>query len=297
MSIPTHSNLISAEELASEGLDKLSRKNRLIVDCRFSLATPDKGWAEYMDGHIPGAYYAHLDNDLSGPLTASSGRHPLPELSRWTYLLNRWGVDHDTQVVVYDHETGAIAARLWWMLRWSGHFNVALLDGGYQAWQEAGLPISVQIPEFVDTNTSIDLKVDSSLWISTHQLELELELPKSVLVDARSAERFHGITEPIDPVAGRIPGAVNMPLEENLSKDGRFLSADDLRSRFTKNIEGCKAKNNQSEVIHMCGSGVTACHNILAMEIAGLTGSRLYVGSWSEWIRDPDRPIVHDRQI
>ncbi len=295
MSIPKYSNLISAEQLASESLNRVSRKNWLIVDCRFSLAAPDLGWAEYLDSHIPGAYYAHLDNDLSGPLTASSGRHPLPELSQWKRLIGRWGVDHDTQVVVYDHGTGATAARLWWMLRWSGHFNVALLDGGYRAWQEAGLPISVQKPEFVDINTAIDFKVDSSLWISTPQLELEL--PKSILVDARSAERFHGITEPIDPVAGHIPGALNMPLEENLGKDGKFLSADELRSRFTKNIEGCKAKKNQSDVIHMCGSGVTACHNILAMEIAGLTGSRLYVGSWSEWIRDPGRPIAHDRQI
>ncbi len=295
MSIPTYNNLVSAEELAAKSLNKLWPKNWLIVDCRFSLAAPDQGWAEYIDGHIPGAYYAHLDNDLSGPVTASSGRHPLPELSQWSHLLNKLGINPHTQVVVYDHGTGAIASRLWWMLRWSGHFNVALLDGGYQAWQEAELPVSVIIPNLVDANTSIDFKSDPSLWISTHQLEVEL--PKAALVDARSAERFHGITEPIDPVAGHIPGAVNMPLEENLGKDGRFLSADDLRNRFTNIIEGCKVNNNQSDVIHMCGSGVTACHNILAMEIAGLTGSRLYVGSWSEWIRDPDRPVTLNRQI
>ncbi len=282
--------LISAEILSEKlgGFSEIS--DWIVIDCRFSLANPDSGRAEYQNGHIPGARYAHLDNDLSSPQTESSGRHPLPEKSKWISTMESWGIRPDSQVVVYDHGSGAVAARLWWMMRWSGHMSVALLDGGFRAWQESGLPVTNEIRRVKRTTYPSDLSLNQDLWITTDQLENELN--DIILIDARSAERFDGIAEPIDPVAGHIPGAINMPLEANLGVDEKFLPADQLRERFIDLAGAIDSQKEFSGIVHMCGSGVTACHNILAMEIAGLPGSRLYVGSWSEWIRDPRREVV-----
>jgi thiosulfate/3-mercaptopyruvate sulfurtransferase len=290
MPIEPFSTLISAETLSEKLRESPKKSDWVVIDCRFSLLKPDSGRVEYQNGHIPGAQYAHLDNDLSSPQYESSGRHPLPARSQWISRLESWGVRPDSQVIVYDHGSGAVAARLWWMLRWSGHMSVALLDGGFGAWRQAGLPDTTEIPEIKQTTYPAGIALDQNLWISTQQLESELS--EITLLDVRNAERFDGISEPIDPVAGHIPGAINMPLADNLNDDAKFLSPDRLRERFTKLSGISETQRERSRIVHMCGSGVTACHNILAMEIAGLPGSRLYVGSWSEWIRDPRRRVV-----
>lgn len=284
--------LISAARLFEIITEYPGQENWVIVDCRFSLADPDQGIEEYKNGHLPGAFYAHLDNDLSAPPSEASGRHPLPEPADWISTLESWGLSPQSQVVVYDHGPGAVAARLWWMLRWCGHRRVALLDGGFRNWQEAGLPIETEIPQRHQASRLTNYAVEGGLWIDTQQLIHEL--PNITLLDARSPERFYGRSEPIDPVAGHIPGAINMPLEKNLDRDGKFLPAGRLRQRFMKLGALEEDPQNKAGIVHMCGSGVTACHNMLAMEIAGLTGSRLYVGSWSEWIRDSKRPVATD---
>ncbi|MGI9316011.1 MAG: sulfurtransferase [bacterium] len=286
----TFGTLITAEQLLERVIEPAALLDWVIIDCRFSLANPEQGYSEYKQGHIPGAFYAHLDNDLSGTLTETSGRHPLPFESTWLAQLATWGINPQSQVVVYDHGSGAIAARLWWMLRWSGHSQVALLDGGFKAWQENKLPVSIDKPSITDLVHQAEFTFDHGLWVSTTQLEVAL--PEITLIDARSADRFNGISEPIDPVAGHIPGAISMPLEDNIDQGEEFLPADRLRERFAKLALVEAGETKRSEIVHMCGSGVTACHNILAMEVAGLSGSRLYVGSWSEWIRDPHRAVA-----
>lgn len=282
--------LISARQLSETIIEHPERDNWIIVDCRFSLADPEQGIKEYKTGHLPGAFYAHLDNDLSAPTSKATGRHPLPNPASWFSTLQSWGLNPQSQVIVYDHGSGAVAARLWWMLRWSGHRRVALLDGGFRSWQEAGLPVETETAQRHQESHLTSYAADDALWIDTQQLIDEL--PRITLLDARSPERFYGRSEPIDPVAGHIPGAINIPLEQNLDQNGKFLPAGRLRQRFLKLGGLGENLQNQVDIVHMCGSGVTACHNILAMEIAGLTGSRLYVGSWSEWIRDPTRPIA-----
>jgi len=268
--------------------DRLGDPDWRVFDCRFDLA--DTGWGErkYDESHLPGAIYAHLDRDLSGPITPTSGRHPLPDpglLCRW---LGQHAVRNDTQVVVYDDSGGTMAVRLWWLLRWLGHQRVALLDGGWQAWTQAGLPTQKTLPRPVAATRFRCLPdwqqvVDSDKILRQHREGGNALL----LMDARSAERYRGEVEPIDPVAGHVPGAINLPLQQNLAADGRFMPAASLRSLYDQALAGRPAR----DVVLMCGSGVTACHNLLAMEIAGLPGGRLYAGSWSEWIRDPGRPV------
>ena len=257
----------------------------VVVDCRFNLLEPEAGRRAYREHHLPGARYAHLDTDLSGPITPKSGRHPLPDPAQLAQKLGKWGIDHRSQVVAYDDLGGMLAAaRLWWLLRWLGHEAVAVLDGGLPAWRDAGLPLTAELP--VVSATRFDARPDDRLWLTTAQVQA---LPSDyVVLDARGAARYRGEIEPIDPVAGHIPGAVNLPTDGHLTPEGGFLPKGELRARFDAVLPG----RPPAAVVHSCGSGVTACHNLLAMAAAGLHGSRLYPGSWSEWIRDPRRPVA-----
>lgn len=278
----SYSTLISAAELAQH----LGSPTWVVVDCRFSLADLSAGEEAYRAGHIPGAHYAHLDRDLSGPVTPTSGRHPLPDTAKLAQRLGEWGITEHTQVVAYDDAGGAFAARLWWLLRFLGHDRVAVLDGGYSAWTRGGHPASTDVAEprpgvFVPS-------ADPSQWITSAALEGLVADGSIKLIDARDPERFQGEVEPIDSVAGHVPGAVNLPFKQNLTAEGTFQSPEALRARFAVHAEG----RNPETIVHMCGSGVTACHNVLAMEHAGIGGSRLYAGSWSEWIRDGSRPVT-----
>jgi thiosulfate/3-mercaptopyruvate sulfurtransferase len=273
--------LLEPEELAA----LLGNPRCAILDCRFDIARPGWGAQAYAQGHLPGAIYADLDRDLSGPVTPQSGRHPLPEPARFATTLGLWGIDAGVQVVAYDQAGGAYAARLWWMLRWMGHFDVAVLNGGFAAWQRAGLPVSRAAPGHA-ARKFIGHSRDREV-VTTVELQSALKNGEVGLVDARGADRFAGHNETIDPVAGHVPGAVSHPFMDNLDEQGRFLAAETLRRNWLATLRGRSAR----EVVSMCGSGVTACQNLLALEIAGLPGARLYGGSWSEWIRDPSRPV------
>lgn len=264
----------------------LSRPGLAVLDCRFELADPDRGAAEYAKGHIPTAQYAHLERDLSGERTPQSGRHPLPDPERLALALGRWGINASMQVVAYDQGPGAYAARAWWILRWLGHEAVAVLNGGFAAWNAAGLPIETHVQRR-DTRLFVP-EVVPERQLPVAELAPLVGASSTQLIDARSADRFAGENETMDPVAGHVPGARNHPFTTNLGPDGRFLAPAELRARWEATLAGRPA----SEVIAMCGSGVTACHNLLALEHAGLKGGRLYPGSWSEWIRDPARPIA-----
>ena len=272
--------LIGASEL--NGL--LGCEDVLVVDCRFDLADPPRGRRDYDAAHVPGAVYANLDRDLSDLTRTGLGRHPLPEPDAFGRVLGHWGWTPQTQVVAYDDAAGALAAaRLWWLLRLVGHRDVAVLDGGIGAWRDAGLPlVSEQVGRF---GTRVDAPFDAQQIVSTDEL---LAKRQSIfLLDARAAPRFRGEVEPIDPVAGHIPGAHNRPFSENLQA-GRFKPAEVLRSEFSQLLGAASPQS----VVHMCGSGVTACHNVLAMEHAGLAGSRVYAPSWSGWIADRSRPVA-----
>lgn len=277
-----HKTLLSAETLKNH----LEDSDWVVFDCRFALDDPQWGIGEYQASHIPGALYAHLDRDLAAPKRPDTGRHPLPDPDAFGHWLGGNGVDASRQVVAYDQGGGAFAARLWWMLRWVGHEAVAVLDGGWPAWTAAGGPVTDEIPS--PEPATFEPDVDNGRWLTSKQLEAALRDNRVRLIDARSAERFRGDNEPIDPVAGHVPGAVNLPFAGNLDEQGRFKDPEALRRRFEAAVEG--TANDQ--VVHMCGSGVTAAHNLLAMEVAGLADSRLYAGSWSEWVADPDRPVA-----
>jgi thiosulfate/3-mercaptopyruvate sulfurtransferase len=265
---------------------QISRDDLAIFDCRFELAKVQWGEAEFAEGHLPGAFYLHLDRDLSGPMTATSGRHPLPDPHRLAARLGELGVGADSQLIACDQGNGAHAARLWWLARWIGIRNVAVLDGGIAAWRAAGLPL--ERTRAVPRPKSLAVSVDAAAWVSTDVVDELRQRPGNLLVDARGAERFAGRNETIDPIAGHVPGARNHPFHSNLGADGKFLPAGELRERFTTLLGSMPA----SSLISMCGSGVTACHTLLALEYAGIAGARLYAGSWSEWIRDPRRPIA-----
>ncbi len=279
------STLIAATELAAH----LDDPRWLIVDCRFDLMRPAAGETAYAEGHIPGAVYAHLDRDLAAPVTPASGRHPLPAPEDFARTLGRWGLTRDTQVVAYDADTGAYAARLWWLLRWAGHREVAVLDGGFKAWTSAGLPVTSDVR--ARTATHYEVHPDRSLWLDASQVDASVRSGAWRLLDARAPERFAGDVEPIDPVAGHVPGATNHPFALNLRSDGRFLPPEELRARFATSQTGI----DDAHTIAMCGSGVTACHLLLALEAAGKPGAKLYAGSWSEWIRDPARAVAKGR--
>lgn len=255
-----------------------------ICDCRFVLDDPDAGERAYRESHLPGARYVHLDRDLSGPRDGCSGRHPLPDPGVFAQRLGKLGIGAATQVVAYDQMGGMIAARLWWLLRWLGHDAVAVLNGGWQYWLEQGLPVDDAVA--APTPRAFTPKPTRAAWLGSAELELQLRQGDVCLIDARSGPRFRGEQEPLDPVAGHVPGACNRPCQDNLDAHGRMRSPVELRAVFSA------LAADPARAVHMCGSGVTACHNQLAMEVAGLSGSRLYAGSWSEWIRDPSRAVA-----
>lgn len=268
-----------------------------VVDCRFELTSPGKGRADYLAGHIPGAVYADLDRDLAAPVTAGSGRHPLPDADTFARTLGRLGIARDTHVVAYDQASGAIAARLWWMLRWLGHPSVRLLDGGFAAWQREGLPLETASPA-VEAVT-YEGRPDDRMIVTTGEIAQALATGSvPVLVDARDQARFAGRTEPIDAVAGHVPGALNFPFGTNLNAEGYWRSSDELRKAWEA-LDGlaqgpadpASSAESGSWAV-MCGSGVTACHLAVSAGLAGLAPPRLYAGSWSEWIRDPERPVI-----
>ena len=280
-----YTTVISAEELSP----RIADPDWAVVDCRFSLDNTERGRSDYLREHIPGAVYAHLDEDLSGKMIpGKTGRHPLPEIQSLAATLSAWGIDAGTQVVVYDDATGTMAARLWWLLQWAGHSNVAVLDGGWLAWTRAGLPVRSG-PESRAPKRFEPREVTGAYVTAAQVQEFRID-PRYVLLDARSGPRFRGEVEPIDPVAGHIPGAVSAPCEENVTPEGRFQPPDVLRRRFENLVKSIPPEN----VICYCGSGVTAAHNILAIARAGLGRTRLYAGSWSEWITDAARPIAKD---
>jgi thiosulfate/3-mercaptopyruvate sulfurtransferase len=277
-----HTTLISADETAAH----LKDPDWVICDCRHDLADYSAGYRAYRNGHIPGARFLHLDVDLSGPKTGLTGRHPLPHPASFSLRLGALGIDNSKQVVAYDDSGSPFAARLWWMLRWLGHERVAVLDGGWGAWQRAGLPFTVAQPEI--TAAAFNSRVQQRLAVDSTVIAANLQDHKAQVIDARAADRFRGENETLDPVAGHIPGAINRFFKLNLGEDGRFKPAATLKQEFA----GMLNSHTPETIIHQCGSGVTACHNLLAMEVAGLSGSRLYPGSWSEWVSDRRRPVA-----
>jgi thiosulfate/3-mercaptopyruvate sulfurtransferase len=271
------SPLVSTEDLARHSAWR-------VFDCRHDLGNPSLGEQQYSKAHIPGALFAHLDRDLSAPKTGSNGRHPLPTPEAIAAWLGKQGLTRDDFVVAYDAGNGTMAARLWWTLHWIGHDALAVLDGGYAKWVEEERPVTAEVPAFAPT--AYVSRPQAFRAVDASFLENHLGASDLLLLDARAAARFRGDAEPIDPVAGRIPGSRNRFCGDNLTADGRFKSAGTLRHEFGA-LLGDRAPG---EIVHYCGSGVAACHNALAMEIAGFPGSRVYIGSWSEWIADPRRP-------
>jgi thiosulfate/3-mercaptopyruvate sulfurtransferase len=275
--------LISTAELAKH----LDDPAWAIVDCRFSLDDTERGRRDYQAAHIPGAIYAHLDEDLSSPVIAGqTGRHPLPEPGNLAQALGGWGIAGGVQVVAYDDATGGIAARLWWMLRWLGHDAVAVLDGGWAQWMKCELPVRGGLesrPERV-----FEARPRPYLVVNTAAVETMSREQPEKLFDSRTADRYRGENETIDPVAGHIPGAICAPYPDNVAPDGLFLPQEILKSRF----EALLGSTPADQAVFYCGSGVTAAHNLLAMAHAGLGDGRLYAGSWSEWIVDPSRPVT-----
>jgi thiosulfate/3-mercaptopyruvate sulfurtransferase len=273
--------LVTVAELAAH----LDDPAWVVFDCRHDLTDTAAGRRAYSESHIHGAQFVHLDDDLSGPKTGANGRHPLPAPEKFCARLAALGMRKNMQVVAYDAAGGCYAARLWWMLRWVGHERCAVLDGGWGTWCATGLPVDAHLPTRQTGDfrgTARDICVDADFILS------RLGQARDVVIDARSADRFRGENETIDPVAGHIPGAFNRFFKHNLAADGRFKPAAELRENFTELLGG----RSPQEVVHQCGSGVTACHNLLAMEIGGLNRSRLYPGSWSEWCSDPRRPVA-----
>ena len=264
----------------------LSDPQWVIFDCRHDLMEPDKGERLYREGHIPGAHFANIDTDLSGEKSGRNGRHPLPSPAAFAAFLARHGVSQTAAVVAYDDVGGQFASRLWWMARWIGLKNVYLLDGGITKWLADGRAISKDVP--VSQPVALQANANPLMLWSAAEVLAHLDDPQIALIDARAPERYRGEVEPIDPVAGHIPGAINRFNKLNLNADLTMRPAAEIRKEFVELV----ANRSPDQVLHQCGSGVTACLNIFAMEYAGLTGSKLYAGSWSEWIADPARPIV-----
>lgn len=275
-----YTTLITPAQLAQH----LDDPNYAIIDCRFSLTDTEAGRRNYLAGHIPGAVYAHLDEDLSGPfVVGKTGRHPLPSVETFAETLSNWGINDNVQVVIYDDAGGVMSGRLWWMLRWMGHDAVAVLDGDWRAWKGE----SRQGKESRSPRKFVP-RVRPEMVASLAEMEAEVQKGERKLVDARAEDRFRGENETLHPRAGHIPGAVCAFYAGNLTPDAQFKSPEALRERFTTLM----GNQPPSQSIFYCGSGVSACHNLLAMEIAGLPGAKLYVGSWSEWSADPNRPIA-----
>ncbi|RFP10733.1 MULTISPECIES: sulfurtransferase [unclassified Duganella] len=279
-----HTTLIGAAELSQH----LTDDNWVILDCRHDLMNPNAGRDGFAIGHIQNAQFANIDTDLSGAKQGADGkfrgRHPLPERAALIETLRGWGINDDTQVVAYDAHGGMFAARLWWLLRWVGHPAVAVLDGGLAAWQSQGLPMVT--PEAPRARGTIHEQPSLAPTVSVEDVVANLATQARTVVDARAADRYRGENETIDPVGGHIPAAKNRFFKDNLNADGRFKDAAQLKEEFAPLFASAP------QAIMQCGSGVTACHNLLALEVAGLTGAALYPGSWSEWCADPARPVA-----
>ncbi len=273
----TAGSLVSADALLA------MQAPLVVLDCGFDLADPAAGERAFLAGHIPGALYVHLERDLSGAKTGTNGRHPLPDFDTFAATAGRWAVAPGVQVVAYDNQGGPYAARAWWLLRWLGHGAVAVLDGGLKAWQAAGGALASGPAEATALRP---YPAQGPAMPTVDAAQLQALLGRVLLLDARAGERFRGDAEPLDAVAGHIPGASNRFFKDNLLPDGRFKPAAQLRAEFDA------YGDVSAGVVHQCGSGVTACHNLLAMAHAGLEGSRLYPGSWSEWCSDPARPVA-----
>ena len=282
MSAPSYTVLISAEALRER---LATGADTVLLDASFDLGDTGLGERRYAEAHLPGALYVHLDRDLSAAKTGRNGRHPLPERAAFAATAGRLGIGPATQVVAFDGQTGPYAARLWWMLKWLGHADVAVLDGGVQAWQQAGGELTAAVSTAA---AKPPYPLAPALVASIDAAGVAARPAGDLLLDARSGERFRGESEPIDPVAGHIPGAFNRFSRGNVGDDGRFKPPAELRAEFEALLGG----RPPTAVIHSCGSGVTACHNLLAMAHAGLAGARLYPGSWSEWSADPGRPVA-----
>ena len=276
----TPNPLVSCAELA----EHLNDPDWRIVDCRHQLSDTAYGERVYAEGHLPNAFFMHLDRDLSAEKNGRNGRHPLPDPQALARKLGAIGISKQTQVVVYDDAEGMVAGRLWWMLRWLGHDKVALLDGGFNAWVKEGRPLTREKPQAVP---AVFEAAPRAWTVSADDVLANLDTKAFLVIDARGADRFRGENETMDPVGGHIPGARNRCFRENLTADGRFRTAAELRSEFLALFAGVPPE----QVVAQCGSGVSACHNLIAMEIAGVHGARLYPGSWSEWCSDPARPV------
>lgn len=275
-----YTTLIETGQLA----ELLSGAGAVVLDCRFDVARPAAGREAWRQGHIPGARYVDLDRDMASVPDDRSGRHPLPAMDSFKTLLGRLGVVPGGQAVVYDDAGGAIAARMWWLLRWAGHEAAALLDGGFPKWRREGRPVTDELVPDAELHGTVSAREGG--WMSTAEVAAALAAGRLQLLDARAPERYRGEAETLDDRAGHIPGSINVPFRDNLKEDGTFRSRDELRRRFAPLAADARP------ICHSCGSGVTACHNLLAMTHAGLDPGRLYVGSWSEWIRDPARPVA-----
>ena len=277
--------LISAGELET----KLSEPDWVAVDCRFDLGDPGAGRTAYLAAHIPGAVYLDLDRDLAGPVLSNTGRHPLPEAKAFARTLGAAGIGNDHYVVVYDGSNGAVASRAWWLMRWLGHKRVRLLDGGFARWQALGFPTE-RVP-IARTPVAFRSWPQPELVVTTQELARDVDaIPRMNLLDARDGARFRGETEPLDPVAGHIPGAKSVPFGDFVATDGTWLSLAERKRRLLGALDG----EPDADWCVMCGSGVTACHLAISGLEAGLREPRVYVGSWSEWIRDAGRPVARD---
>ncbi len=277
-----YETLIKTTELSAH----MSEPDWIILDCRFDLSLPGQSYQDYLAGHIPGAQYVDLEADLSGPITPVSGRHPLPGMDALKRTFSRLGIDSQSQVVAYDDAGGGYAARTWWSLRYAGHRKVAVLDGGFALWVAGGYPLRTGLE--TRPNTEFQSAPHNEMWVDADTLRAQLGDDAQVLLDSRAGERYRGEEEPIDALAGHIPGAINRHWQDNLKPGGTWKDPEDLRREYEALLDGRPA----ASLTTYCGSGVTACHTILSMTHAGFEGMRLYPGSWSEWIRDPDRPIV-----
>jgi thiosulfate/3-mercaptopyruvate sulfurtransferase len=278
-----HTTLISTDQLANH----LGESDWVIVDCRFNLSDTEKGRRDYQGGHIPGAIYAHLDDDLSGPVRpGETGRHPLPDVDTLAETFSSWGIGSDVQVVAYDARGGAIAARLWWLLRWLGHDTVAVLSGGFPRWVAESRYVSSETP--TPKRRRFQPQVRSEMLATAEDVLDHFGDLSYRLVDSRAPERYRGEEEPLDPVAGHIPGAISYHFARNLQEDETFELKPILRGRFQAILDDVPAERT----IFYCGSGVTGAHNVLAMAYAGLGMAKIYAASWSHWITDPERPIV-----
>jgi thiosulfate/3-mercaptopyruvate sulfurtransferase len=262
----------------------------IVFDCRHDLAAPERGRADYAQAHVPGARFLHLDEDLSASKAGKTGRHPLPDPEKLASKLGEAGVDSRKQVVAYDAQGGMIAARLWWLLRWLGHLPVAVLDGGWNQWTAENRPQTAAVPSRQPTRFPGGARNDC--WVGPHFVREHVNDDTMILIDARAPDRFRGQNETIDPVGGRIPYARNRFYRDNLDASGRFKAPEVLKSEF----RGVLGAVGPQQAVNYCGSGVSACHNLLAMEVAGLRGARLYPGSWSEWSADPSRPVASGEQ-